>query len=184
MDREYEVKIKVGELNNIKSNIVKLGGTHLGTYREDDYYVDLRNCILAENKDIVFRIRIRDVGGVLDGELTVKGPRKTLQAIRVRDELNIKIDKPYELVKFLDDLSFKMLKVSKTREVYYLKGFKIFLDEVHGLGTFVEVELGSVEDLRTSEMKLAEMLKELEVVGEFVIKSYAEMVMERVNHGE
>jgi len=43
MREEYEVKIRVKDLSTARSNIVRLGGKYLGTYVEEDYYVDLRN---------------------------------------------------------------------------------------------------------------------------------------------
>ncbi|MEM0505319.1 MAG: class IV adenylate cyclase [Sulfolobales archaeon] len=178
MGKEYEVKVRVNDLSRVRANIVRLGGSLLAAYSEEDYYVDLRNCVSVAYKDLVFRVRIREVNGVVEGELTLKGPKKTLQTFRVRDELNIKIEKPYELVNFLRNLTFKTLKVSKVREIYSLKGFKIFLDRVSCLGSFIEVELDEVEDLAVAEEKLNKLLKELEAGQEVVSKSYAEMLME------
>lgn len=184
MREEYEVKIRVKDLSTARSNIVRLGGKYLGTYVEEDYYVDLRNCVPAEYRDLVFRVRVRESGGVREGELTVKGPRKTLQMFRTRDELNIKIERPEDLVDFLKNLKFKMLRVVKTREVYLLGGLKIFLDSVLGLGDYVEVELVETEVGGAVEEELRKLLEGLGVEYEVISKSYAEMLAEVGRCGE
>lgn len=184
MRGEYEVKIRIKDLNTARSNISRLGGKYLGTYVEEDYYVDLRNCVPAEYKDLVFRVRIRESDGVREGELTVKGPRKTLQPFRIRDELNVKIERPEDLVGFLKNLKFKMLRVVKTREAYLLGSFKIFLDSVLGLGNYVEVELVGSEASGAVEGELRKLLEELGVEYEVISKSYAEMLAEVGRCGE
>ncbi|MEM1600992.1 MAG: class IV adenylate cyclase [Sulfolobales archaeon] len=184
MREEYEVKIRVKDLSTARSNIVRLGGKYLGTYVEEDYYVDLRNCVPAEHRDLVFRVRIRESGGVREGELTVKGPKKTLQTFRIRDEVNIKIERPEDLVDLLKNLKFKMLRVVKTREVYLLGMFKIFLDSVLGLGDYVEVELIGGEVSSAVDGELRKLLEGLGVEYEVMSKSYAEMLAEVSRCGE
>lgn len=182
MSREYEVKVRVRDLSQVRSNIVRLGGVFLGSYVEEDYYVDLRECVSAEHRDLVFRIRIRDSGGVREGELTVKGPKKQLQMFKVRDELNMRLERAEELVEFLENLSFKVLRVVKSREVYSLRGFKIFLDDVLSLGSYVEVEVGADVNAST-EGEVRKLLDELGVGYEVIVKSYAEMMLEAVGRG-
>ncbi len=183
MGEEYEVKVRVRDLSHVRSNMVKLGGVLLGSYVEEDYYVDLRECVSAEYRDLVFRVRVRDLGGVRDGELTVKGPKKWMRTFKVRDEFNVRLERAEELVDFLKNLSFKVLKVVKRREVYSLRGFKIFLDDVLGLGSYVEVELGAEADT-SAEEDLRKLLEELGAGYEVVGKSYAEMLVEVMGRGE
>ncbi len=183
MGKEYEVKVRVGDLSSVRARIEGLGGELISTHTEEDYYVDLRNCVSEEYRDVVFRIRVRDVKGVKEGELTVKGPRKASRTLKIREEVSVRVERPYELIEILESLTFKTLKVLKTREVYRLRNFKIFLDNVPGLGTFVEVELEGVEDVGRAEEEVSKILEELGVGREVISKSYAEMMLEVMGCG-
>lgn len=177
MRREYEVKIRLeGDLNEVREALRSIGGVLIESVKERDYYIDLSRC--AGGNDIVFRIRVREVGNARYGELTVKGPKLFIGSIKVRDEVNARLDKAYDVVSALRNLGFRIMCVSKTREVYSLPGFKVFLDNVIGLGNYVEIEIADVDDVDKALTNIANIANKLGIKGEVVFKSYLEMLLE------
>jgi len=184
MIREYEVKLRVSDLNNVREVLTRLGSEFVGNYMEKDYYIDFRKCLGVRGEDAVFRVRIRTTGNVEEGELTIKGPKEYHYGIKVRDEVNVKIEKPEEVVGILKKLGVKVLEVVKVREEYVLGRYRIFLDNVYRLGNFIEVEIPEVEDMSRAKEELDNLLKKLGITGELISKSYVEMIMELGSHDE
>lgn len=94
-------------------------------------------------------------------------------------EIQEDVDKYFEL---LDRLGFKeVLKVVKTREKYYVeKGVTITLDEVEGLGKFIEIEtlVKEKDEIPEAVEKLEKILRELGV-EKFERRSYLELLLEK-----
>ena len=184
MIREYEVKLRVSDLNNVREVLTRLGSKFVRNYLEKDYYIDFRKCLGVRGGDTVFRIRVRVIGDVEEGELTIKGPKEYYYGIKVRDEVNVRIEKPEEVVRILKKLGVKVLEVVKVREEYMLGRYRVLLDNVYGLGNFIEVEIPEVEDMSKAKEELDKLLKGLGVTGELISKSYAEMIMELGGYDE
>ena len=77
-----------------------------------------------------------------------------------------------------------MRTVEKNRETYILDGVTVCLDNVKGLGGYVETELfGSEAEMIASEIELARnrVLGMMEKLGlsEFERRSYLEMLLEK-----
>jgi len=80
------------------------------------------------------------------------------------------------------------ITVEKTRRIYYLQNIKVHLDELEGLGSFVEIEAGNitnpaktVDDLQAQchALMLAFGIEDSHLID----KSYSDMVAARL-HGE
>ncbi len=71
--------------------------------------------------------------------------------------------------------------VDKQREIYFVGNVKIHLDEVDGLGSFIEVEaIGSAEERDKLQQQCDEFLREFGIKPQDLIAgSYAELVMQR-----
>jgi predicted adenylyl cyclase CyaB len=95
----------------------------------------------------------------------------------------------FQLVKIEDTEGLKdvLLKslgqkivVKKKREIYYIRNVKFHVDEVPGLGSFVEIEAGNIDaDLSGSELKdqCEFYMKELMIKPEDLIKlSYSDLL--------
>ncbi|NJE31492.1 class IV adenylate cyclase, partial [Thermococcus sp. 18S1] len=91
--------------------------------------------------DEALRVRIKRFNGHFEASLTYKGP-KLDKISKTRKEIEVNIDNVDTYIKLLHALGFKeVLTVEKTREKYYIeKGVTITLDEIEGLGKFVEIE--------------------------------------------
>lgn len=74
--------------------------------------------------------------------------------------------------------------VKKKRHIYYIQNVKFHIDEVPGLGSFVEIEAGNIlADLNQAELKAQcdFYMKELHVYAEDIIDvSYSDMLLEKI----
>ncbi len=72
--------------------------------------------------------------------------------------------------------------VRKKREIYYIENVKFHIDEVPGLGSFVEIEAGNILAEKTREQLLEQCnfyMKELGIVERDLIHhSYSDMLLE------
>ena len=73
--------------------------------------------------------------------------------------------------------------VKKTREIYYINNVKFHIDEVPGLGSFVEIEAGNVfADLSQNELKQQcdFYMQEFKIEPEDLVEvSYSDMLMSK-----
>jgi len=74
-----------------------------------------------------------------------------------------------------------MVAVDKKREIYFVDNVKIHLDEVAGLGKFLEVEaIGKAEDRAKLQRQCDEFVRDFEVRREdFVEGSYSDLLLEK-----
>jgi len=88
-----------------------------------------------------------------------------------------------ELEKITRETHEVLIEVDKTREIYFIENVKFHIDNVSGLGRFIEIEAISHENL-ISEEKLRERCNYyktlLEIKNENLIKnSYSDMLLEK-----
>jgi len=148
-------------------------------YHEDTYYQ--HPCRDFAETDEALRIRVRRFDGHFEAFLTYKGP-KLDSVSKTREEIEVPINDPDEHARILEALGFtEVLTVEKVREKYYVeKGITLTLDEVEGLGKFVEAE--ALTDDREKVPALVEKLKSLlESLGvrRFERRSYLELLLGR-----
>ncbi|WP_456367844.1 class IV adenylate cyclase [Thermococcus sp.] len=148
-------------------------------YHEDTYYQ--HPCRDFSKTDEALRIRIRRFNGHFEAFLTYKGP-KIDSLSKTREEIEVPIEDPDAHARILEALGFtEVLTVEKVREKYYVeKGITLTLDEVEGLGKFVEIEAMTEDREKVPELveKLRSMLHELGV-KKLERKSYLELLIER-----
>lgn len=174
MRKEIELKYRVDNFDSLISKVGNPTGTHNQT---DIYYAHPCKDFLETGE----WLRLRYGGDPLVSfycELTYKGARNGASRI----ELDVSVQRDME--KILDLLGFSVLiKVVKKRQP--TKGYwsgsnlvSIFLDEVDGLGKFVELEIISHNDAFT-EKCTEDLYKAAEVFGlkDEVKMGYAEMML-------
>ncbi|NJE42431.1 class IV adenylate cyclase [Thermococcus sp. GR6] len=154
-------------------------------YHEDTYFQ--HPCRDFAKTDEALRIRIRRFNGHFEALMTYKGPKIDPNS-KTRKEIEILLSDPDKHTEILESLGFKeVLTVEKTREKYYVdKGIVIALDEVEGLGKFIEIEaLAESEEVVEETVRvLREILASLGV-KKFERRSYLELMLEKeVDHGE
>lgn len=154
-------------------------------YHEDTYFQ--HPCRDFSETDEALRIRIRRFDGHFEAFLTYKGPKIDPNS-KTRREVEVPITDPDKHVEILESLGFKeVLTIEKRREKYYVdKGIMIDLDDVEGLGKFIEIEaLAEREEVVEESVKILREILESLGVERFERRSYLELMLEKeVNHGE
>jgi len=170
---EYEVKIRVGSLQSLRARLASLGIRPATNLTERDTYFNSPTRDFGRT-DEALRIRSTDEGT----SLTYKGPKIGLAGVKAREELIVLADPKDAMEEILVRLGFtRTAVVEKTRETYRVDGTYVALDEVKGLGSFVEIEAppGLGED---EAIALIDRVRgELEVEGEETTLSYLELIL-------
>ena len=170
---EYEVKIRVGSLQPLRARLASLGIRPVSTLTEQDTYFNSPTRDFG-GTDEALRIRRTEEGA----SLTYKGPKIGLAGIKAREELIASVDPGEAMEGILLRLGFsRTAEVRKTRETYRVDGTYVALDEVKGVGSFVEIEAPSGLAEREAVVLISRVRRELEVKGEETTLSYLEMIL-------
>ncbi|AAM02084.1 class IV adenylate cyclase [Methanopyrus kandleri] len=177
---EVEVKVKLKNPEDVRKRLEELG-EKVRTVRQRDLYYQ-HPCRDFAETDEALRLRCSDDKVAL----TYKGPKVGREKSRV--ELEVVVDDFETTDAILRHLGFEPLEhaeVKKLRTVYTLEvnGEKVVaaLDEVEGLGTFLELECKADDESEVDEKEklLVSILEELRVEGKRVRHSYLEMLLDQ-----
>lgn len=141
MARELEAKFKVASLAAVRAALDSAGAEPLGEQVEVNHMLDRPTDPLA-GRDCALRVRERRLphGGVLPAQLTYKGPAQAAR-FKSREELEIHVDDAAGALEILKRIGFtETLVYEKRRESWRLNDCRVELDELPGLGCFVEIE--------------------------------------------
>jgi adenylate cyclase class 2 len=168
-----EVEVKARAEKDTQEKIKALGAKLLKVENHHDLYF---NSPLRDFKvsDEALRIRIKEEGA----RLTYKGP-KLDQETKSRLEWTVKIDDPVQMEQILLALGFELsAEVCKRRTKYSFGDIVIALDEVEGLGSFLEVEAVGDIGWETQRTKVLSVLAGLGL-GRSIRSSYLELLEEK-----
>lgn len=168
-----EVEVKARALPDTIQKIKALGAVLISTEHHHDIYF---NSPLRDfgRSDEALRIRIKDEGA----RLTYKGPKLDHET-KSRKELTVKIDDPRAMAQILISLGFVPSgEVIKRRTKYALGDVIFAIDEVNGLGSFLEVEMTGGQDWSLERRRVLDILASLGL-GDSIRKSYLELLMEQ-----
>ncbi|MFA6601861.1 MAG: class IV adenylate cyclase [Candidatus Paceibacterota bacterium] len=157
--KEIEVKAHLTNEKEVIKKLQTLGCTLSKAERQiDTVYSQIIGGVGAYNKnDHFLRIREKSDGRFI---FTVKKPLSRDVLTKAEHETEIKDPKELEQALFL--MGYKIAsKVIKTRRKTHFKEFEICLDEVEGLGAFIEIERLSREDVDLVRRELDEFLASL-----------------------
>jgi len=167
-----EVEVKARAPEDMAERIAALGARLLVVENHQDLYFNSpqRDFRLS---DEALRIRIKEEGA----RLTYKGP-KLDQTTKSRLEWTVKIDDPKQMEQILTALGFVLsAQLRKKRTKYSYEGVVLALDEVEGLGSFVEVEAGGEGDYEEQRRKVLSIMSNLGL-HESIRSSYLELLVE------
>jgi adenylate cyclase class 2 len=168
---EYEVKIRVGSLRPLRARLATLGNRPAARLIERDLYFNAPTRDFGRT-DEALRIRSTEEGT----SLTYKGPKLGLAGVKAREELIVTLDPGEAMGEILSRLGFtRTAVVEKTRETYRVEGTIVALDEVKGLGSFVEIEAPPGLAEHEAIALISRVRREIEVEGEETTLSYLEM---------
>ncbi|PKP54449.1 MAG: class IV adenylate cyclase [Candidatus Altiarchaeales archaeon HGW-Altiarchaeales-3] len=165
---EVEIKARIADvskLDEIRNKLKSLNAKFIKTEIQEDIYFAHPTRDFGKTDEA---IRVRKIDN--DYFLTYKGPRIDKET-KTREEIEILVEK--DITKILKKLCFAEWRcVKKTRETYKLDGLTICLDDVFGIGNFIEIESGDYGD----KEKIFEMLGKLGVDREECIReAYTEL---------
>jgi adenylate cyclase class 2 len=158
----YEVEIKVRADHDVVRNHLRgRDASPEGTVTQVDTYYDAPHRDFAET-DEALRVRRESADEDQTVLVTYKGPLVD-DASKTREEYETGVDNPFAVESILDGLGFEPAEtVEKERERFELDGYTVTLDDVTGLGEFVEVEVevpeNDVEDAREGARGVLESL--------------------------
>src|SRR3984885_3814829 len=165
-----ELKARDTDPEGTLSRCLALGASDQGVLAQSDtYYASRRG-----------RLKLRIEEGALGGELIAYGRPDTREASESRYVL-APVAAADELAEALDAALGTVVVVCKRRRLFLWEGGRIHLDEVEGLGSFVEFEavLPEAGDLATARDKVARLRTELGVADDALVAvGYADLLID------
>jgi len=169
---EVELKFPVPDLNKVRSHLKRLQAERQGAETEHDVYYNSPVRDFART-DEALRVRYAGCKCIV----TYKGPKIRIHGAKAREEFNVTVDSGPLFEQILVRSGFlRSAEVNKRREVYTLSGATVTLDDVEGLGTFVEIEVLTESDGASAAETINALAKELGVEGEPLFTSYLELL--------
>lgn len=139
MKWETEAKLRVDELESHTERLGELGAEMVGAVEQRDVFYDRADHSLL-GSDRGLRVRQERHGGEKVARMCFKGPRQKGRYKR-RQEVEFEVSDADGAEELLEALGFVAgVVVEKNRCVWALAGCEVCLDEVEGLGCFVEIE--------------------------------------------
>ncbi len=165
MNIEVEIKVKMDSIDTPKSNLLERGELVKKIEQIDEYYVPCHRDFFAQKPFPVEWLRIRKNPDktLFEYDKSVNKDAKGEQ--EYAEEYETEVSSPEELKKILQFLDFKkIVTVKKKREVWDCGSIEISLDEVDGLGFFVEAEAkGEFQNSKEAKEACYRFLKEIGV---------------------
>lgn len=173
---EVEIKARVPDLGAIRERLIAhAGGSPAPRVHERDIYYAAPHRDFGET-DEALRLRFSKETWTL----TYKGEKLKSYRAKAREELNCRVESGALMEEILLRLGFsKVAEVEKWREYYLFRGATVSLDEVKGLGTFVEIEAPGLPAGQDPEGYVREIAGEIGVTGEPILSSYLELLLAR-----
>ena len=170
---EYEVKIRVGSLGPVRERLAALGiPAARGVTEEDQYFNSPARDFGVSDE----ALRIRSAGE--ETTLTYKGPKLGHGGVKAREELIVPVGSGEILEDLLGRLGFtRVSTVVKVRESYVVEGAYVALDEVEGLGPFVEIEAPAGMPKLEAIALICHVRELLGISGEETTYSYLELIL-------
>jgi len=138
-----EIKARCADPGTIREYLLSQGAELRGTDHQTDTYFKVPNgrLKLREGK---FETKL-----IFDARPDQAGPKQSaFQLVKVPDAAGLK--------KALASANGIKVVVEKIREIYYIRNVKFHIDNVPGLGSFVEIEAGNITAPELDAQKLQE----------------------------
>ena len=169
---EIEIKTPVADLESVRTRLEALNAIHIGMVKQSDSYF-AHPCRDFGSTDEALRIRLQ--GG--RETLYYKGPKVDAET-KTREEIAVPLQDAEPMRKLLQRLGFlQVIVLEKERDIYQLDGVEVALDNVRGLGTFVELEVKG-DDIEGGKAVLRKAMSSIDLEGS-ERRSYLELLMEK-----
>jgi adenylate cyclase class 2 len=161
---ESEVKLRVSDPEYGRKAVLRIGALPMEPrHFEDNIFIDDgEGGVLARGG----LLRIRRVGA--KGVLTFKGPRKVVEGIKTREEIEVSLPDPDTVERLFAALGYKpIFRYQKYREVFRWRDVEIVLDETP-IGTYLEIE-GEIKGIHAAAQALGYKAED------YISESYASL---------
>lgn len=166
MPVNIEIKARCKNADKVRQILASLGAEHRGTDHQIDTYFKVENG----------RLKLRE--GNIENNLiyynrpNAAGPKRS-------DVILYPSSRDPGLKKILAEVQGILAVVDKHRDIFFIGNVKFHVDEVHGLGSFVEVEaIGTEEDAEKLEIQCKDYIRKLEIQDdELISESYSDMIL-------
>lgn len=171
---EVEGKFSINDPQEIRNRLNEAGAGCLGKKREEDLYFNAPHRDYAETDEA---LRIRFDGD--NWEITYKGPKIAMEHAKARQEMNIQVDSGEDFSELFELLGFRRsATVVKNRETWRYGTATVTIDEVEGLGDFVEIEC-IMKEIPEETSTINEIREMLGIDTPVIHTSYLEMLLEK-----
>jgi len=163
MNVEVEVKIEIENFEEVKAKVSAVGKLIKSIKQIDEYYVPCHRDFFAQKPQPTEWLRIRTNPDKVIFEYDKSINKKANGEQECAEEYETVISDPEEFRKILNFLDFKkVVNVDKQREYWDCGDLEIALDNVAGLGSFIEVEAkGDFENTAKAKEACLKFLEEL-----------------------
>jgi adenylate cyclase class 2 len=178
---EVEVKLRVGNHKALEEQLKLLGAVFKGEEHQWDIYFNAPHRDFFQTGEA---LRLRQEDQKPEATLTYKGPPVYSAGSKAREEIESHIESPVENLQkhraILEALGFRSIaEIKKKRRCYLLDGIPVYLDEVEGLGSFIEV--GTVvrdEEVSAMKKKIFSLMERLGFKQEQIVpETYLELLL-------
>jgi len=162
-----EIKARCSDPEKIEKILISLNAYLKGTDHQTDTYF---NCSTG-------RLKLRE-GNIENSLIHYKRPDQS--GPKLSDVNMLKLEAGTKLKSILSDSIGIFKTVIKKRKIFFIENIKIHIDEVKGLGSFVEIEAIDEKGIYTEEQLLEQcsgLMKKLGISDNDLIKtSYSDML--------
>lgn len=174
---EVEVKARVPDFQEVKKKLSQMGILKVKTESQEDIYYNAPHRDFAQT-DEALRIRKIPHDDGFKIFLTYKGAKMD-DTSKTRKEIEVGVENREDTASILENLGFiPVVTIKKERMIYQMDDLVICLDDVEGVGTFVEIEIGlkEGEDFQDSLEEIFKTYRKLGITDGFMRKSYLELL--------
>ena len=136
--RDIEIKVRPRDWERVHRELARLGARDMGVETQHDIFY---SCSTGRLK---FRSSSRD------GDMLVAYSRPDAPGLRASDYHLVPVTDRAALLRALDATLGRLGEVRKRRQLFWLDNIRVHLDEVDGLGRFLEIE-AQVDDAHPEE---------------------------------
>ncbi len=173
---EVEAKIRISDVEDCRRRVLGLA-RYVGKERKIDDYYTLESLSKYPKRSL----RIRRMGK--NYVVNFKQRVSYKNGVHAKKEVEFRVSDIAGFLALIDNFGFrKWLRKKKVSEIYEVgKNFHIEINNVRGLGWFVEVEyLSSLEGVRKARRRVFEVIKKLGASKKDIVKDgYTKMLWDK-----
>ena len=163
-----EIKARSTDLKSIRKYLQDRHAKFLGTDEQTDTYFNVSNG----------RLKLRE--GIIENNLIYYNRSNQADPKSSHFQL-VRLDQPKEIKEVLTQSCGIKIIVHKRREIFYIDNVKFHIDELDGLGSFVEIEAGNILADKTESELLEQCnfyMKEFGIsANDLVAESYSDLLL-------